>query len=160
MQLLMIRHSYAAEPGSVPGGDFERPLTERGQQVFSRMANWLAERGLSPERILHSPLVRATQTAAILAESCQQELTEENARHWIGSGLPLTELLEELNDNVVESVAIIGHEPRMSSCTSALVAGGKLHFSPATIACVQFHGSIREGQGTLEWMLSPKQFLG
>lgn len=160
MQLLMIRHSYAAEPGSVPGGDFERPLTERGQQVFTKMSRWLAERGLTPDRILHSPLVRARQTAAILAEVCGQELSPDNARHWIGSGLPLMNLLEELNSTLTESVAIIGHEPRMSSCTSALVAGGKLHFSPATIACVQFHGSIREGQGVLEWMLSPKQFLG
>ena len=69
MQLLMIRHSYAAEPGTVIGGDFERPLTERGQQVFSHMAMWLAARGMVPERILHSPLVRARQTAEILCEA-------------------------------------------------------------------------------------------
>lgn len=160
MQVLMIRHSFAAEPGSVPGGDFERPLTDRGEQVFARMSRWLGERGLAPERILHSPLVRARQTAEILAEVCEQELSSENARHYIGSGLPLQELLEELNNSLVESVAIIGHEPRISSCTSAMVAGGKLQFSPATIACIQFHGSIREGQGVLEWMLSPRQFLG
>ena len=49
MQLLMIRHSYAAEPGSVVGGDFERPLTERGQQVFSHMAMWLVARGMVSE---------------------------------------------------------------------------------------------------------------
>jgi len=29
MPILMIRHSDAAEPGSVLGGDSERPLTER-----------------------------------------------------------------------------------------------------------------------------------
>jgi phosphohistidine phosphatase len=160
MQLLMIRHSYAADPGSVAGGDFERPLTERGQQVFSHMAMWLVGRGIVPERILHSPLVRARQTAAILAQACGRELSGENARRWIGSGLPVEDLLEELRSSPAESVAIIGHEPRMSSCTSALVAGGKLRFLPATIACIRFDGPIREGQGQLEWMLSPKQFHG
>ena len=160
MQLLMIRHSYAAEPGSVVGGDFERPLTERGQQVFSHMAMWLVARGIVPDRILYSPLVRARQTADILAHSSGQELSAENARRWIGSGLPLEELLSELNSQPAESVAIIGHEPHMSSCTSALVAGGRLHFLPATIASIRFDGEIREGHGLLEWMLSPKQFHG
>ena len=160
MQLLMIRHSYAADPGSVVGGDFERPLTERGHQVFSHMAMWLVARGIVPDRILHSPLVRARQTADILAQASGQELSAENARRWIGSGLPLEDLLEELHARPAESVAIIGHEPRMSACTSALVAGGKLHFLPATIACIRFDGPIREGQGMLEWMLSPKQFHG
>lgn len=160
MQLLMIRHSYAAEPGSVMGGDFERPLTERGQQVFSHMAMWLAARGIVPDRILHSPLVRARQTADILAQALGQELSPESARRWISSGLPLEELFSELHSQSAQCVAVIGHEPHMSSCTSALIAGGKLHFLPATIACIQFDGPIREGQGCLEWMLSPKQFHG
>lgn len=160
MQLLMIRHSFAADPGSVVGGDFERPLTERGRQVFIHMATWLRGRGIAPERILHSPLLRARQTAEILARVSGQELSAENARPWIGSGLPVADLLEELQACPAESVAIIGHEPRISSCTSALVAGGRLHFLPATIACVRFDGLIREGQGLLEWMLSPKQFHG
>jgi phosphohistidine phosphatase len=158
MQLLMIRHSYAADLGSVVGGDFERPLTERGHQVFTHMAMWLVGRGVVPDRILYSPLVRARQTAEILAQACGQQLSHENARRWIGSGLPLEDLLAELNSRPSESVAVIGHEPHISSRTSALVAGGKLHFLPATIASVQFDGPIREGQGMLDWMLSPKQF--
>lgn len=160
MQLLMIRHSYAVTPGSVPGGDFERPLTERGRRVFSSMATWLADRGIVPDRILYSPLVRARQTAAILGKACGEELSPENARRWIGSGLPLDRLLAELNSSPDESVAVIGHEPRMSSCTSALMAGGKLRFSPATTASLRFDGPIREGQGVLEWMLGPNQFPG
>src|SRR5690606_31710599 len=108
-----------------------------------------------PERIWHSPLVRARQTAEILAGACGRELSAEDARAWIGSGMDLEDLLEELESTTAESVAVIGHEPRMSSCTSALVAGGKLHFLPATIACVRFNGLISEGQGRLEWMLSP-----
>ena len=96
----------------------------------------------------------------ILAQASGQELSHENARRWIGSGLPMEDLLAELNSPASESVAIIGHEPHISSRTSALVAGGKLHFLPATIACVRFDGPIREGQGLLEWMLSPKQFHG
>ncbi len=160
MQLLMIRHSYAAEPGSVVGGDFERPLTERGRQVFTHVASWMTGRGIVPDLILHSPLVRARQTAAILAQAGGQKLHAENTRGWLGSGLPIDELLDELKSQSSESVAIIGHEPRISSCTSALIAGGKLHFRPATVACIGFQGPIREGQGVLEWMLSPKQFPG
>lgn len=156
----MIRHSYAADPGSVPGGDFERPLTERGRQVISQMAAWLSGRSVVPERILYSPLVRAKQTAAILAEAAGRELPEENARSWIGSGLPIDQLIAELNHSPAEPVAIVGHEPRISSATSALVAGGRMRFYPATIACISFEGAIREGQGVLDWMLSPKQFFG
>ncbi len=158
MQVLMIRHSFAAEPGSVPGGDFERPLTDRGRRVFSKMAMWLVERGIVPDRIFYSPLVRARQTAALFAEASGQHLSDGDARHWIGSGMPLEELLKELRSTKAETVAVVGHEPRMSWCTAALVAGGRLRFQPATIASVRFDGPVAEAQGVLEWMLSPNQF--
>ncbi len=158
MQVLMIRHSFAAAPGSVPGGDSQRPLTDRGRRVFSKMATWLVERGVVPERILYSPLVRARQTAALFAEACGGHLSAEDARQWIGSGMPLEELLKELRSQSAETLAIIGHEPRMSWCTSAMVAGGKLRFQPATVAGIRFDGPIAEAQGVLEWMLSPSQF--
>ena len=158
MQLLMIRHSFAEEPGRAPGGDFARPLTDRGQRVFKAMAAWLVERGFGPEKILHSPLVRARQTAAILAEAMGRELTAGDSREWIGSGLPLEELLRELAGTTAESLAIIGHEPRISAGTSALIAGGKLRFQPGTIAAIRLDGPLRESQGILEWMLSPTQF--
>ncbi len=158
MKLLMIRHSYAAEPGSVVGGDFQRPLTDHGQRVFSHLAMWLVGRGLVPDRILHSPLVRAKQTAEILAKACHTELSSDNARAWIGSGLPIDELISELRSQPGELVAVIGHEPRMSSCTSQLVAGGKFHFLPGSMACIRFHHTIAEAQGVLEWMQCPTLF--
>ncbi len=61
MQLLLIRHTQAAHPPlSIP--DFERPLTEYGQQQAISISNWLEQAELSPDRILLSAATRTRQT--------------------------------------------------------------------------------------------------
>ena len=62
--LWLMRHG-AAEHHS-DAGDFGRRLTAAGIDVVTRGAQALAREQPRPVRLLHSPLVRATETAAIL----------------------------------------------------------------------------------------------
>jgi phosphohistidine phosphatase len=59
-----MRHGDAAEAAR----DSERPLTTGGREASAASARGLMALGASPPRILHSPYVRAAQTAAIVAE--------------------------------------------------------------------------------------------
>src|SRR6185503_13331725 len=71
MEILLIRHGEAIEVA--PGlGDDGRWLTKKGRKVTRRIARWLAKREeRSPVEIWTSPLVRAVQTAEIVAERCR-----------------------------------------------------------------------------------------
>lgn len=78
-RLILVRHAKAQM--SAPS-DFERVLTESGEQEAARAARRLRERGIRPERILTSSASRARATAeaflaaADLAPTALQALPE------------------------------------------------------------------------------------
>ena len=112
MQLYLIRHGLAAEGAA----DEARPLTEEGRARMAEEARALRRIGARFDRLLHSPLVRAAQTADTLEELVvgTSSPTPQLAR------APAEELLAELRG---ESVALVGHEPWLSELVAWLVTG-------------------------------------
>src|SRR5262245_15233538 len=66
-ELYLVRHAIAAERGDEWPDDAKRPLTKRGIRRFRECATGLRESGVAVDEIFTSPLVRAKQTADILA---------------------------------------------------------------------------------------------
>lgn len=64
MNLYLMRHGEASAWGD---SDFDRVLTERGRESVHFMAEKLIARGEFCEKIITSPLLRARQTAGIVA---------------------------------------------------------------------------------------------
>ena len=64
MDLYIVRHAWAADRDDPrwPEDDL-RPLTEEGQERFAQMAAKLVGRGMRPEVVATSPLVRCVETA-------------------------------------------------------------------------------------------------
>lgn len=67
MQVTVWRHGEAGSAAV----DADRPLTPRGAQSLAeaaqRLGSWLSANGEQPCRCHHSPLLRTTETAAVLA---------------------------------------------------------------------------------------------
>jgi phosphohistidine phosphatase len=63
VRLYLVRHGEARPDAE----DAARPLTERGRQAIERVGRAAAERGVVVAEIRHSGLLRARQTAEILA---------------------------------------------------------------------------------------------
>jgi broad specificity phosphatase PhoE len=64
MQLYVIRHAEAAEPGTAGANrDEDRPLTDSGREQGRVVARALRRAGVRLDHLLTSPLVRARQTA-------------------------------------------------------------------------------------------------
>lgn len=159
MELLIIRHGKAENAGVVPGGDAARPLSEYGNQQFRKVAQWINEHQNSPDLILHSPLVRTTQTAQILQDVV--ELNDELCypQNWLGFGLNLESLISFVRSSEHQRIAIIAHMPDVARCTADLIGGGSITFNPGNVACIQFDTSIVGiGQGSLKWHLSAPLF--
>src|SRR6266436_1539159 len=66
-ELYLIRHALAADRGDAWPDDSKRPLTDEGMSRMRKAARGLARLGVSVEVVLTSPLVRARQTAEIVA---------------------------------------------------------------------------------------------
>src|SRR5436309_9518738 len=66
-ELYLIRHGLAEERGDAWPDDSKRPLTEEGMSRLRKQARGLARLGVTIDVMLTSPLVRARQTAEIIA---------------------------------------------------------------------------------------------
>jgi phosphohistidine phosphatase len=71
-ELLVMRHAKSDWGSGLP--DFERPLSERGNDDAPRMAQWLEDEGLVPDAVLTSSANRTRTTAHYVVE--QFELTD------------------------------------------------------------------------------------
>ena len=86
MRLYFVRHgeSTANLLWEFSNSGFKHPLTEKGIEQARAVARSLS--GLQVEQIYSSPVMRAVQTAQILAESLQAPLEiTEALREWIAS---------------------------------------------------------------------------
>ena len=68
-ELYLIRHGVAEERGDAWPDDAKRPLTEDGIARMRKSARGLARLGVTFDVVLTSPLVRARQTADIVASA-------------------------------------------------------------------------------------------
>ena len=66
-ELYLIRHGLAEDRGEAWPDDSKRPLTEDGMSRLRKQARGLARLGVTLDIVLTSPLVRARQTAEIVA---------------------------------------------------------------------------------------------
>lgn len=114
MRLLLVRHGEAVDPAEART-DGLRWLTPRGRIAVHRLAGRLAERGVLPRRLWTSPLVRAVQTAEVLAGAAHAGGLAPEVRVASalapdeGSSADLLDLLLTGADE--EPVALVGHEP-------------------------------------------------
>ncbi|MGA8533773.1 MAG: phosphohistidine phosphatase SixA [Candidatus Tumulicola sp.] len=155
MKCYFLRHGLAGDPEQWPGDDFDRPLTPEGRARMEREAKTLAALSLDLDVILTSPLVRAKQTATIVAEKMKiAGRLVEDARLGIGFGSNALEaILHERAGS--EAIMLVGHEPSMSRTIGAVVGGARIDFKKGGVACVRFDDP-QSLAGDLLWLLPPK----
>ncbi|HEX8806421.1 MAG TPA: phosphohistidine phosphatase SixA, partial [Candidatus Aquilonibacter sp.] len=124
MLCYFLRHGPAGDAATWEGSDFDRPLTADGKKRIAQEGKALADRGLELDAIVTSPLVRARQTAEIVAK----ELGVGDALHLderVGLGFSAAKLDAILRDySTAKSVMLVGHEPSMSMTVGELIGGG------------------------------------
>ena len=154
VDLCLVRHGIAEERGPAWPDDRLRPLTRRGVERWTVGAAGLL-RVIEPQVVLTSPLVRARQTATILAEA--------------GAGVPVVEVESLANGDMAavgrdvaaaraEVVAVVGHEPWMSELLAWSItprSAAYVDFKKGAAALVSFPDGPEEGSGMLRWFLSP-----
>ena len=155
MKCYFLRHGIAVEPDSWTGSDFDRPLTRDGQQRMEREAKAISELSLGLDRIVTSPLLRARQTAQIVADRLDLlERFVEDAR--LGGGFNAERLREILMAQAdASSIMLVGHEPAMSATIGRVVGGASIELKKAALAGVEF-AHAGSTTGTLFCLIPPK----
>lgn len=136
IKLYLMRHAHAVTEHEDPA----RPLSDRGRDQTNTMAAFLRLRGgIDVERVWHSPLTRAKETAELFCDRLPIQATCREvdgllpfddqrgiARRLSGFGYPLL---------------VVGHEPHLGRLTSTLVCGNVdqevVDFKKGAILCLE-----------------------
>lgn len=120
MKLYLIRHAEAIERNSAVREE-DRWLTPAGREEFRKSARRLAKKGIVPDCIVTSPLVRAVQTADIFAVAVDFE-GEVRVSREAAPGLDVEGLLRLVAAvGMPHSLAIVGHEPDLGGLAGRLL---------------------------------------
>lgn len=161
-ELLVMRHAKSSWD-SLAQTDFERPLNLRGERDAPRMGGFLAERSLLPDLILSSPAERAKQTAELVCDAADYHGDLHFHRGiYHADSETLLELISQLPDSY-ERVMLVGHNPGFEDLVEDL-CGANARMPTAAIAYILLGiaswADAEDGQGTLQWLVTPKVVKG
>jgi len=160
MKLYLMRHGLATERGTFVEDD-DRPLTPLGEKKTHLVAQYLQELGLSFDRIITSPLVRAQQTAEILLQIHSSH--GETSAHLAPEG-DLTQFLAALVPHKPKANFLaVGHQPDLGDWAEMLIFGavrGAIVLKKAGIIGLEIPEAEEAiGHSQLFWLTSPKLLI-
>ena len=162
MNLYILRHGIAVEPGT-PGfdNDSERPLIPKGERRLRAAAAAMRKMELSFDLILSSPLLRAKQTAEIIAGELKlkKRLQFSDA---LAPGGSMKDLIWQLKEwrPALENVLLVGHEPSLSRLIALLVSGNEgaaIEMKKGGLCKLETESPQAGRCAKLAWLLTPSQ---
>jgi phosphohistidine phosphatase len=156
-ELHFLRHASAADRETWDQPDEQRPLTEKGRRQAERLGRLLAAAGFPPDAVITSPLVRARETAEIVAGLVGAVARIEPR---LGEPLDLATLDAILDDaGSPRRPIVVGHDPDFSELVSALV-GAPILMRKGALARVDVERPLAPGAGELRWLVPPDLLRG
>jgi phosphohistidine phosphatase len=162
IELYLVRHAIAAERGPKYPDDRLRPLTNEGRKRFEESIPGAVCAGVELDLVLTSPLVRAQETAAILANGLRPRpsVQELEALAPGGRHALLVEAITKFAKRH-RRIAMVGHEPDLGEFGARLIgARGTIEFKKGAICAIDLDGATPGGPGTLRWLLPPRVLRG
>jgi phosphohistidine phosphatase len=124
-ELYLLRHGIAVDPGSSGLPDDARPLTEKGIKRMRQIAGGLRTLDLELEAIVSSPLVRAKETAEIVAGALGMSDRLETS-NVLETGSDPAKIERWLRQRAEGRLMLVGHNPTLSDLVSLLVVGSRM----------------------------------
>lgn len=152
-----MRHG-PAEDHADSGMDSDRALTTSGRERVRNVAKYLLDLDEAPLLVITSPLVRAVQTAEIVAVATKLsdkegsvQVRRELSPGSGGGGA----MVAGLAARATKRVMLVGHEPDLAELVSTLVPGGAARsFEKAMV--IGLHIDERGDGSRLRFVLDPR----
>jgi phosphohistidine phosphatase len=158
--LYLMRHGLAVQRGSVRfSDDAQRPLEPEGKEKMGEIAEGLKRMGVEVDWIVTSPLVRAVETAGIIAESLASSASTDVCEA-LRPGGSIEEVIAFLAKRPNRTkVLVVGHEPDLSELAARLMGAGShanLAFKKGGCCMISFDEFPPRTPGQLVWWLTPR----
>ena len=157
IELYLVRHAIAADRGDEWPDDTKRPLTQRGTDRFKAIVRGLSVLDVEIDEIFTSPLVRAAQTANLLASGLAKHATVKRLDA-LAPGHAAPAVMAELAKAARRRrVALVGHEPALGELAAHLIGARRaIPFRKGGVCRIDLQGFTGARAGTLVWFLPPR----
>jgi phosphohistidine phosphatase len=155
IEIYLIRHAIAEERGEKWPDDSKRPLSADGIARMRKAAKGLVRLGVRFDVVLTSPLVRARQTADIVASAYEHRPPIVLAESMADG--EYADVLADLQKHEKRSrIAAVGHEPGIGELAARL-AGSRHRFAfrKGAVCRIDLASLPPSRPGTLRWFLPP-----
>jgi phosphohistidine phosphatase len=155
--LYLVRHAIAAERGEDWPDDTKRPLTDTGITRFKESVEGLAWLQVEIDEIFTSPLVRAKQTANLLAHGLGNKTSVKTLDALAPDRSPRQVINELSHAAKRHRIALVGHEPALGELAAHLLGSPRsLPFKKGGVCYITIQGLTSRRPGELVWFLPPK----
>ena len=156
-ELYLIRHGLAEERGEAWPDDTKRPLTEDGMARMRKAARGLARLGVALDIVLTSPLVRARQTAEIVAADLDPRPSLVHAESLAPEGGFAAVVADLVKHARKTRIALVGHEPNIGELAARLIGSRHaIEFKKGAVCRIDVEALPPSGPGDVRWLLTPK----
>jgi phosphohistidine phosphatase len=158
MVVYMLRHAIAEERGKAGYPNDDRPLTEVGRNKMSKEAKGISKIVGKVDVILTSPMIRAHDTAKIVARALGAESKIKVCKD-LTPGHSLKKLLASLSKfKELKGIMVVGHQPDLGYLASALLGSSEsiVEFKKGAICAIEISTLPPSANGRLLWLLQPK----
>jgi phosphohistidine phosphatase len=160
-ELYLIRHAIAAERGEEWPDDDKRPLTARGVARFKETVEGLKKLEAGIDEIFTSPLVRAKQTADLLAAGLPGKPTVKILDALAPGHTPGSLMAQLARTARRRRIALVGHEPALGELAAHLIGAGRaLPFKKGGVCRIDVESLTSRRPGALTWFVQPKMLRG
>jgi len=155
--LYLVRHAIAAERGEQWPDDTKRPLTDVGIARFKEAVEGLKWLDVEIDEIFTSPLVRAKQTATLLAHGLGNKTSVKTLESLAPGHTPRQVMIELSRTAKRHRIALVGHEPGLGELACHLLGAARaLPFKKGGVGYIAIQGLTSRRPGELEWFLPPR----
>lgn len=162
MKLVIVRHAKALSPEAFAAsgrGDGMRPLTKAGRKSAKRVAKGLRVLLPAVDAVATSSLLRAEQTAELIADAYGELAVEDLPE--LAPGATWDGLLRWLNSRRQGSIVVlVGHVPELNVLITWLLCGSReplISLKHCAACALEFPGEVLPGAARLVWALTPGQ---
>lgn len=157
MIVYFLRHASAGHHKVLPKQDEERPIDKIGERQSREMGRALAALDVEVDTVVSSPLVRAVQTAELVAGELghtKKDIVISEAMRPEANYDQFHDLLTHYRNS--RTIMVVGHNPSITEFLVQLLTKSHLYecvdFKKGAVAKV----AVEEERGVLNWLLTPK----
>src|SRR5688572_13050207 len=156
-EIYLVRHAIAADRGEDWPDDDKRPLTTRRVARFKESVEGMRKLGVEIDEIFTSPLIRAKQTAELMAAGLPGKPTVRTLDALAPGHTPGSVMAQLARAAKRRRIALVGHEPDLGELAAHLIGAGRaLPFKKGGACRIDVESLTSRRPGALSWFVQPK----